>query len=93
MEVTGRRLVAVDSKDRIYVSSTAAEHPMVVLDRDGSFITSWGEACSTAPMACTSMPTTISIAPTTATHTVAQVLDQRQVQLTIGIPNTSRRRS
>ena len=34
--------VAVDSKDRVYVFNRGA-HPMVVLDRDGSFIKSWGE--------------------------------------------------
>src|SRR6188474_1673452 len=34
--------VAVDSRDRIYVFNRGA-HPMVVLNRDGSFITSWGE--------------------------------------------------
>jgi hypothetical protein len=34
--------VAVDSKDRIYVFNRGA-HPMVVLDREGNFITSWGE--------------------------------------------------
>ena len=58
--------VAVDSKDRIYVFNRG-EHPMVVLDRDGNFIGVGAKACSTAPMACTSMPTTISIAPMTAT--------------------------
>src|SRR5947209_6100022 len=34
--------VAVDSKDRIYVFNRGA-HPMVVLDREGNFIKSWGE--------------------------------------------------
>src|SRR5918992_3052609 len=34
--------VAVDSKDRIYVFNRGA-HPMVVLDRDGNFLRSWGE--------------------------------------------------
>src|SRR4030081_34144 len=34
--------VAVDSKDRIYAFNRGA-HPMVVLDREGNFITSWGE--------------------------------------------------
>src|SRR5712692_576068 len=34
--------VAVDSKDRIYVFNRGA-HPIVVLDREGNFITSWGE--------------------------------------------------
>lgn len=34
--------VAVDSRDRVYVYSRS-EHPMVVFDRDGAFLTSWGE--------------------------------------------------
>ena len=32
----------IDSKNRIYLY-TRGEHPVVVLDRDGNFITSWGE--------------------------------------------------
>jgi hypothetical protein len=34
--------VAVDSKDRVYVFNRS-EHPMIVFDREGNFITSWGE--------------------------------------------------
>jgi len=34
--------VAVDSQDRVYVYSRS-EHPMVVFDRDGNFLASWGE--------------------------------------------------
>jgi len=34
--------VAVDSKDRIYVFNRG-EHPMIVFDRDGNFLKSWGE--------------------------------------------------
>lgn len=34
--------VAVDSLDRVYVYSRS-EHPMVVFDRDGNFIDSWGD--------------------------------------------------
>ena len=34
--------VAVDSKDRIYVYSRS-DHPMIVLDKDGSFVKSWGD--------------------------------------------------
>src|SRR4249920_1265711 len=40
--LTDAASVAVDSKDRIYVFNRGA-HPMVVLDREGTFITSWGE--------------------------------------------------
>ena len=34
--------VAVDSQDRIYVNSRS-EHPMVVFDREGRFLNSWGQ--------------------------------------------------
>src|SRR3954469_19221540 len=34
--------VAVDSQDRVYAFNRVAEHPVVVFDRDGNFITSWG---------------------------------------------------
>ena len=34
--------VAVDSKDQVYVFNRG-EHPMMVFDRDGNFLRSWGE--------------------------------------------------
>src|SRR5438477_12592381 len=34
--------VAVDGKDRVYVFNRGA-HPVVVLNRDGSLLKSWGE--------------------------------------------------
>ena len=34
--------VAVDSKDQVYVFNRG-EHPMIVFDRDGNFLRSWGE--------------------------------------------------
>ena len=34
--------VGVDSKDRVYVFNRG-EHPMIVFDRDGKFLRSWGE--------------------------------------------------
>jgi len=39
VEVAG---VATDSQDRVYVFNRG-EHPVVVFDRDGRFLTSWGE--------------------------------------------------
>ncbi len=58
--------VAVDSKDRVYVFNRG-DHPMMVFDRDGNFIRAGAKGCSAARTDCTSTPTTISIAPTTAT--------------------------
>src|SRR5207237_10564798 len=34
--------VGVDKQDRIYAFNRG-QHPMVVLDRDGNFLSSWGE--------------------------------------------------
>ena len=34
--------VGVDGKDRVYVFSRG-KHPVVVFDRDGNFLRSWGE--------------------------------------------------
>jgi len=64
--------VAVDSKDRIYVFNRG-EHPMVVFDREGNFITSWGEGLFNRATGCTSTATTISIAPMTAITPCASV--------------------
>jgi len=34
--------VAVDSRNRVYVFNRG-EHPMIVFDADGNFLSSWGE--------------------------------------------------
>ena len=34
--------VAVDSQDRVYCFNRVDEHPILVFDRDGNFLTSWG---------------------------------------------------
>ena len=49
-----------DSQDRVYCFNRG-EHPMMVFDRDGNFLRSWGEGQSRARTACTSTPTTSSI--------------------------------
>jgi len=38
--------VAVDSQDRVY-AFTRSEHPVVVFDRDGKFLSAWGEGVFT----------------------------------------------
>ena len=40
--------VSVDSKDNVYVFNRG-EHPMIVLDRDGDVLRSWGEGIFTKP--------------------------------------------
>jgi DNA-binding beta-propeller fold protein YncE len=40
--------VATDSRDRVYVFNRS-EHPLIVYDSDGQFLTSWGEGVFTRP--------------------------------------------
>ena len=45
---TRRAGVAVDSKDNVYVFNRS-DHPVIVLDRDGNFLRSWGEGAFHTP--------------------------------------------
>src|SRR4051812_22540934 len=41
--------VTVDSKDNVYCFSRVKEHPVVVFDRDGNFLRSWGQGLFAFP--------------------------------------------
>ena len=43
--------VSVDSQDRVYCFNRNAEHPVVIFDRDGNFLSSWGAGRFTFPHA------------------------------------------
>jgi DNA-binding beta-propeller fold protein YncE len=43
--------VSVDSQDRVYCFNRNAEHPILVFDRDGNFLSSWGAGLFTFPHA------------------------------------------
>src|SRR6201991_3182149 len=78
--------VAVDSKDRVYVFNRG-QHPMMVFDRDGNFLRSWGEGLfgrahgihvdSDDNLYCTD----------DGDHTVRKISTEGKVLLTIGVPN------
>jgi hypothetical protein len=74
--------VAVDRRDRVYTNR--GEHPMIVFDRDGNFIKSWGEGPLSAPTAST-LPDDTLYCTDDGDHTVRKWFDGR-VLLTIGIP-------
>lgn len=40
--------VAVDARDRVYVF-TRGEHPMIIFEQDGAFVSSWGEGLFVRP--------------------------------------------
>src|SRR5438067_6815355 len=43
--------VTVDSQDRVYCFNRTPDHPVMVFDRDGTFLTSWGEGVFAFPHA------------------------------------------
>ena len=78
--------VAVDSKDRIYVFNRGA-HPMVVLDREGNFITSWGEGLFNRAHGLHIDADDHLYCTDDGDHTVRKCSTDGKVLLTIGIPN------
>ena len=58
--------VGVDKNDNVYVFNRGA-HPMIVFDRDGNFLRSFGEGSSRAPTACSWRQMTPFGSPTMAT--------------------------
>jgi hypothetical protein len=78
--------VAVDSKDRVYVFNRGA-HPMVVLDRAGNFITSWGEGLFSRAHGLHIDADDNLYCTDDGDHTVRKCSTDGKVLLTIGIPN------
>ena len=78
--------VAVDSKDRIYVFNRG-DHPMVVLDREGNFITSWGEGLFNRAHGLHIDADDNLYCTDDGDHTVRKCSTDGKVLLTIGIPN------
>jgi DNA-binding beta-propeller fold protein YncE len=83
LEVSG---VAADRQDRLYVFNRG-KHPVIVLDRDGAFLGSWGEGMFTRPHAATMAPDDTLWLVDDGDHTVRHCALDGKVLLTIGTPN------
>lgn len=84
-QLTDVASVAVDSKDRIYVFNRGA-HPMVVLDRDGNFLRSFGERLFTRAHGLHIDADDNLYCTDDGDHTVRKCTTDGKVLLTIGIP-------
>lgn len=72
--------VATDSQDRVYVFNRS-EHPVIVYDRDGSFLGSWGEGVFTRPHGITITADDIAYLADDTDHTVRKcTLDGKLLQ-------------
>ncbi|MEO8006006.1 MAG: peptidyl-alpha-hydroxyglycine alpha-amidating lyase family protein [Betaproteobacteria bacterium] len=77
--------VAVDSKDRVYVFNRG-EHPMMVFDRDGNFLRSWGEGVFHRAHGLHIGPDETLYCTDDGDHSVRKCTLDGKVLLTIGIP-------
>jgi hypothetical protein len=78
--------VAVDSKDRIYVFNRG-QHPMIVFDRDGNFLRSWGEGLFSRAHGIHIDSDDNLYCTDDGDHTVRKVTTEGKVLMTIGVPN------
>jgi len=76
--------VGVDSRDRVYVFNRG-EHPMIVFDREGRFLHSWGEGVFPRAHGITIGPDDTIYCTDDDDHTVRKCTPDGKVLLTLGI--------
>ena len=80
--------VAVDSKDNVYVFNRS-EHPVIVFDRDGNFLRSWGEGLfSTRTHGIHIGPDDMVYCVDDGIHTVQKFSLDGKLLMTLGSPNS-----
>ena len=84
---TDAAAVAVDSQDNVYVFNRG-DHPMIVFDRDGNFLRSWGEGIFSRAHGLTMGPDGTLFCTDDGDHTVRQCTPDGRVLMTIGNPGT-----
>lgn len=77
--------VAVDHKDRVYVFNRG-EHPMIVFDRDGNFLRSWGEGLFERAHGLHIGPDETLYCTDDGDHTMRRCTLEGEVLMTLGIP-------
>lgn len=77
--------VAVDRHDRVYVFNRGA-HPMIVFDRAGNFLRSWGEGVFKRPHGLHIGPDDTLFCTDDGDHTVRECTLDGKVLLEIGVP-------
>jgi DNA-binding beta-propeller fold protein YncE len=75
--------VATDSRDRVFVFARA-EHPVLVFDSDGTFLSSWGEGVFVRPHGITIGPDDSVWCTDDMDHTVRKFTPDGKLLLTLG---------
>jgi len=81
-EVAG---VAVDSRDRLFVFNRG-NHPIIIFDRDGKFVSSWGEGLFVRPHGIAIGPDDAVYCTDDNGHTVRKFAPEGKLLLTLGTP-------
>ncbi|MDP7620230.1 MAG: hypothetical protein QF652_08320, partial [Dehalococcoidia bacterium] len=81
---TDAAAVVVDSQDRVYVFNRG-DHPMIVFDRDGNFLSSWGEGVFSRAHGVTAGPDDTLYCVDDGDHTVRQCTLDGEVLMTLGV--------
>jgi DNA-binding beta-propeller fold protein YncE len=77
--------VAVDGNDRVYVFNRG-EHPMIVFDREGNFLRSWGEGVFHRAHGLHIDQHDNLYCTDDGDHTVRRCTTEGKIELTIGVP-------
>ncbi len=77
--------VSVDSKDRVYVFNRG-EHPLMVFDREGNFLTSWGEGQFKRPHGITIGPDDMLYCTDDHAHATYKYTLEGKLLMTLGTP-------
>lgn len=75
--------IAVDTQDRVYVFNRG-EHPMIIFDRQGNFLGSWGEGMFTRPHGLTLGPDDTLYCVDDDGHWIAKCSLEGEVLMSIG---------
>jgi DNA-binding beta-propeller fold protein YncE len=77
--------VAVDSKDQVYVFNRG-KHPVIVFDREGRFLSSWGEGQFIRPHGITIGPDDMLYCTDDDAHAIYKFTIEGKLLMTIGTP-------
>jgi len=80
--------VAVDSKDQVYVFNRG-KHPLIVFDREGNFLTAWGEGLFKRPHGITIGPDDMLYCTDDNGHVIHKFNLDGKLIMTLGTPGKS----
>ncbi len=77
--------VAVDSEDRVYVFCRG-QHPLIIFDREGNFLRSWGEGIFQRAHGVTIGPDDSLYCTDDVAHVIRKFTPEGKLLLTLGTP-------